>query len=166
MVRRATRLKVTWAESAEELEALYKVEKQVEQRTRLLALWHLRQGKRLEEVVDMLRVSYRTLQNWVSWYRHGGLAEVLRRVRGHGISGEHGAYLTAVQQRALFAKVKLGEFRTVWDVLSWVEGRWGVRYTYKGLYDLLERHDCRSKIPRPISAKANPVLQEQWKNGA
>lgn len=162
----ATRLKITWTESAEEREALYKTEKQVERRTRLLALWHLRQGKRIRDVVEMLGVSYRTLQSWVSWYRCGGLAEDLRRVRGHGSSGEHGAYLTPVQQRALFAKVKLGEFRTVWDGVTWVEGRWGVRYTYKGLYGLLARHDCKPKVPRPVSAKANPVLQEQWKKGA
>jgi transposase len=162
----AIRLKVAWAESAEELEPLYKAEKQVEQRTRLLALWHLRQGKRIEDVVEMLGVAYRTLQNWVNWYRCGGLAEVLRRVRGHGSNGEHGAYLTALQQRALFAKVKLGEFRTIWDAVVWVEGRRGVCYTYKGLYDLLERHDCKPKVPRPVSVKANPVLQEQWKKGA
>lgn len=62
----ATRLKMRWTESAEELEALYKAEKQVERRTRLLALWHLRQGKRIQDVVEMLRVSYRTLQSWVS----------------------------------------------------------------------------------------------------
>jgi len=57
------RLKMAWAESADELEARYK--------------------------------------------------EVLRRVRGHGSSGAHNAYLTPLQQRALFAKAQLGEFRTV-----------------------------------------------------
>jgi hypothetical protein len=55
------RLKMAWAESADELEARCKVEKQVERRTRLLALWHLRQGKRIDEVAQ----SYRTIQNWL-----------------------------------------------------------------------------------------------------
>ena len=58
------RLEIDWAESAEELEACYKGEKQVERRTRLLALWHLRQGKRIADVVAMLKVSYRTVQRW------------------------------------------------------------------------------------------------------
>lgn len=123
------RLKIAWAESADELKARYKVEKQVERRTRLLALWHLRQSKQIEEVVQLLSVSYRTVQNWLSWYRQGGLEEVLRRVCGHGSRGAHGAYLTPLQQRAIFAKVQLGEFRTVWDAVAWVQARWGVSYT-------------------------------------
>jgi DNA-binding transcriptional regulator YbjK len=61
------RLKIAWAESADELEARYKVEKQIERRTRLLALWHLRQGKRIEEVAQRLSGSYRSVQNWLRW---------------------------------------------------------------------------------------------------
>lgn len=159
------RLKMAWAESADELEARYKVEKQVERRTRLLALWHLRQGKRIEEVAQLLSVSYRTVQNWLSWYRQGGLVEVLQRVRGHGSSGAHSAYLTPLQQRAVFAKVELGEFRTVGEVVAWVQARWGVSYTYKGMHDLLYRHECAPKVPRPQSSKADPQRQEQWKKG-
>lgn len=159
------RLAMDWAESADQLEALYKAEKQVERRTRLLALWHLRQGKRIADVVAMLKVSYRTVQHWVSWYRAGGLEEVLRRVRGHGSSGAHAAYLRPIQQRALFAKVQLGEFRTVWDAVAWVQARWGVSYTYKGMHDLLYRHDCAPKVPRPQSSKADPQRQQQWKKG-
>ena len=126
------RLKIEWAESADELEARYKKEKQVERRTRLLALWHLRQGKRIDEVVQLLSVSYRTVQNWLRWYRHGGLEEVLQRIRGHGSSGAHSAYLTALQQRALFTKVQLGAFRTVWDAVEWVQARWGWVIPTKG----------------------------------
>lgn len=153
------RLKIEWAESADELEARYKMEKQVERRTRLLALRHLRQGKQIEEVVQVLSVSYRSVQNWLSWYRQGGLEEVLRRVGGHGSSGAHSAYLTPLQQRALFAKVQWGAFRTV-------QARWGVGYTYKGMHDLLYRHECAPKVPRPQSSTADPQRQEQWKKGA
>jgi transposase len=160
------RLKIEWAESADELEARYKVEKQVERRTRLLALWHLRQGKRIDEVVQLLSISYRTVQNWLNWYRAGGLEEVLQRIRGHGSSGAHSAYLTRLQQRALFAKVQLGEFRTVWDAVEWVQARWGVSYTYKGMHDLLYRHECAPKVPRPQSSKADVQRQPQWKKGA
>jgi len=159
------RLKIAWVESADELEARCKMEKQVERRTRLLALWHLRQGKRIEEVVQLLSVSYRSVQNGLNWYRHGGLEEVLQRIRGHGSSGAPGAYLTPLQQRAVFAKVQLGEFRTVWDAVAWGQARWGVSYTYKGMHDLLYRHDCAPKVPRPQSNKADPQRQQQWKKG-
>ena len=32
--------------------------------------------------------------------------------------------------RRQWAKVQPGQFRTVWDVVEWVQGRWGVTYTY------------------------------------
>ncbi len=158
------RLQIEWAESAEELKQLYKQEHHVERRTRLLALWHLRQGKRIQDVVDLLDVGYRRVQEWAAWYRQGGLDEVLRRVKGHGSRGAE-AYLTALQQKALVAQVELGAFRTVWDAVEWVRGRWG-GYTYKGMHDLLARHECRPKVPRPQSEKANVTRQEAWKKGA
>mgnify|MGYP002400389401 CR=1 FL=1 len=132
------RLQIEWQESAEELERLYKNERHADRRIWLLALWHLQRGQRIQDVVDMLNVSHRSVQNWVAWYRGGGWAEVLKRVRGHNSSGTHQAYLSGPQQRALFAKVQLGEFRTVWDAVQWVEDRWSIRYTYKGLSAGLE----------------------------
>jgi transposase len=42
------------------------MEKQVGRRTRLLVLWYLRQGKRIDEVVQLLRVSCRSVQNRLS----------------------------------------------------------------------------------------------------
>jgi transposase len=160
------RLQVEWGESADELEALYKNERNADRRIRLLALYHLRRGKRIQDVVEILNVSYRSIQHWITWYRNGGVDEVLRRLRGHNSSGAHGAYLTERQQRALLAKVQLGNFRTVWDAVQWVKDRWGVSYTYKGMHDLLHRHDCRPKVPRPQSEKADVARQNAWKKGA
>ncbi len=158
------RLRIEWTESAEELRQLYKQERHVGRRTRLLAFWHLRQGKRIQDVVDLLDVGYRRVQEWVAWYRQNGLEEVLRRVKGHGSVGAE-PYLTAIQQRALVAKVELGDFRTVWDAVEWVKARWQVNYSYKGMHDFLARHDCRPKVPRPQSTKANTKRQEAWKKG-
>ena len=58
---------------------------------------------------------------------------MLRRVVRHRAQGKK-PYLNRLQQRALVAKVQQGQFRTVWDVIQWVRGRWGVSYTYKGMY--------------------------------
>jgi transposase len=109
-------------------------------------------------------MSYRTIQNWIAWYRQGGLAEVLLRITGHGSQGV-APFLNERQQRALAAKAELGAFRTVWDAVAWVEARWGIRYTYKGMYALLKRHGFGPKVPRPQSEKANLAQQEQWKKG-
>ena len=157
-------LQVEWHQSSEELKHLYKKEPHPQRRTRLQALWHLRQGRRIQDVVDLTGVSYRSVQQWLRWYRQDGLSEVLRRVVGHQAKGGK-PYLNRLEQRAMVAKVKLGQFRTVWDVIGWVQGRWGVRYTYKGMYALMKRHRLGLKVPRPHSEKANAQQQVAWKKG-
>jgi transposase len=158
------RLQVEWQETAEELKALYVKEKHRQRRTRLQAFWHLRNGKRVQDVVEMVGVDCRVIQRWLSWYRRGGLEAVLRRVSGHGASGV-GAFLNGKQQKALVARVALGDFRTVWDVMQWVKARWGVIYSYEGMRSLMKRHKLGLKVPRPQSEKASPEKQAAWKKG-
>ena len=105
------------------------------------------------------------MEQWLRWYRRGGLGEVLRRVVGHQAKGKK-PYLNPLQQRALVAKVQLGQFRTVWDAKEWVWGRWGVRYTYKGMYSLMKGLGLGLKVPRPHSDKADAKQQMAWKKGA
>ena len=155
-------LEVNWQETAEELEQHYRAEKHYQRRERLLTFWHLRRGKQIKEVSEMTGRGARRIREWVSWYRIGGLSEVLQRVTGHGTVGVS-AQLTPVQQKALVARVALGDFRTVWDVVAWVEARWGIQYSYEGLRSLMKRHDCVLKVPRPQSEKANEQQQEAWK---
>lgn len=158
-------LEIQWEQSSEELKELYKKEPHPQRRTRLQALWHLRAGKRIEEVSEITGVSYRSVQQWLSWYREGGLSEVLRRVVGHHAKGAE-PYLNPLQQKALVAKVQLGEFRTVWEVIEWVKARWGVSFSYKGMYGLMKRLGLGLKVPRPHSEKANAAQQSEWKKGA
>ena len=159
------RVKVDWQESSEELKHLYQKEVHPRRRTRLQALWQLHQGKRLQDVVDLTGASYRSVQQWLKWYRQDGLSEVLRRVVGHQAPGKK-PYLNRLQQRALVAKVEQGQFRTVWDAMRWVRDRWGVSYTYKGMYSLMKGHGLGVKVPRPRSEKADVKQQLAWKKGA
>jgi len=154
-------LQVEWQETAEELEQRYRGEKHYQRRERLLTLWHLRRGKQIKEVSAMTGRGERRIREWVSWYRSGGLSEVLSRVTGHGTVGVS-AQLTSLQQKALVARVSLGDFRTVWDVVAWVEARWGVTYSYEGMRSAMKRQGCVLKVPRPQSEKAHPQLQEEW----
>jgi len=154
-------IQVEWQESAEEFKQKYRTEKQPQRRERLFAFWHLRLGKPIKEVAEMTATRERVIQRWVCWYRNGGLAEVMRRVTGHGTIGAP-AYLSSLQQKALVARVKLGDFRTVWDVMAWVEARWGIRYSYEGMRSVLKRHQGVLKVPRPQSEKADVEQQAAW----
>ncbi len=159
-------VQVDWQESSEELKHLYQKEVHPRRRTRLQALWQLHQGKRPDciGVVDLTGASYRSVQHWIRWYRQGGLREVLRRVVGHQAKGKK-PYLNRLEQRALVAKVQQGQFRTVWDVVQWVRDRWGVSYTYKGMYTLMKGHGLGLKVPRPHSEKGDAQQQIAWKKG-
>ncbi len=158
------RLQIDWQENAEELRQLYRRERHPQRRTRLQVLWQLRSGKRIEDVANSTGISYRAIQNWVAWYRQGGLLRVLERVTGNGSRGR-AAKLRPLQQQALAAKVRQGTFRSAWDAVGWVQARWGIVYSYKGMYSLLKRLGGRPKVPRPRSDKANPTRQGAWKKG-
>ena len=157
--------KVAWQESSEELKQLYQKELHPQRRTRLQVLWQLHQGKRIQDVADLTGASYRSVQQWIGWYRQAGLSEVLRRVVGHQAQGKK-PYLNRLQQRALVAKVQQGQFRTVWDAMEWVQGRWRVSYTYKGMYSLMKGNGLGLKVPRPHSTRAKSQEQTAWKKGA
>jgi transposase len=155
-------LQLEWQETASELKERYRKERNSERKIRLHAFWQLRLGRTLKEVAELVGIGYRTLQDWVAWYRHGGLKEVLQRIKGHGNQGRP-AKLKAIQQKALVAKVALGSFRNVWDAIQWVRDRWQVQYSYSGLFKRLKTLKCRLKMPRPRSVKADVEAQNEWK---
>lgn len=157
-------LEVDWKESAEELKQKYRAETHPQRRDRLFTFWHLRSGKQIREMATLMGTDERIIQRWVAWYRTKGLSEVLRRVSGHGTVGSP-SYLNEMQQKALAGRVKLGDFRTVWDVIEWVEARWGIRYSYEGMRSVMKRNNCVLKVPRPHSEKANRQEQSDWQKG-
>jgi len=66
----------------------------------------------------------------------------------------------------LVARVKLGDFATVWEVMAWVKDRWGIVYSYEGMRSVMKRNDLRLKVPRPRSEKADPQAQAVWQKKA
>ena len=158
-------VQMDWQETAAELKQMFRVETHPQRRTRLQVLWLMRQGKTMTEVSPLLGVHYRTVQRWAAWYRTGGIGEVLRRTAGHAAPGRK-PYLSSSQQNALLAQVARGVFHSVWDVLDWVEQRWGVRFRPGGMYDFLDRHEANLKVPRPQATKTSPEIQDDWKKGA
>lgn len=156
---------IAWQESAEELRTRYRDEQDVGPRTRLLALWLVRSGRSEQEAALVAGVGRRTLTRWLAWYRQGGLAEVLRRMPGHGSRGAP-SRLTPTQHAALLDRCAQGAFRTYGEAQQWVEHEFGVIYRYAGIYDLLARAQVHPKIPRPTAAKADPAAQAAWKRGA
>ena len=149
-------------DTPEALRAAYRAQQDTMLRTRLHALWLLRSGRRMREVSTVLGVHYRTLQRWVSWYRTGGVEEVLsHRMKGLG----QPRFLSENQERELTEEVASGRFRTGGEIREWIESEYGVSYTPGSVYSLLARLGCSPRVPRGLHEKTDVGVQESWKRG-
>ena len=159
------RLVVRWREedSAAALKARYLSEAVGEVRTRLQALWRLRDGATVKETAAAVGVHYRTVQRWLGDYRRGGVAAVTaRRSGGHGLP----ARLSEEQAAALRAHAATGAVRTAAEARAWIAAQFGIQYGAGGIYSVLARLKVHPKVPRPVNPKADPAAQAAWKKGA
>jgi transposase len=156
--------RMAWRDEAPALREAYRRERDAELRPRLHALWLLRRGERLGEVADLVGVHYRTVQQWVAWYRAGGLAEVRRHRNG----GRQGApsRLSAAQRQTLSERAGAEGFATIGEAIGWAEQQFGVRYAYGGMRSVFHRLRLKWKVPRPLAVQASPQAQAAWKRGA
>jgi transposase len=159
----ARRLQVEWQEDEATLKQYYLSEKDAQNRTRLQALWQLRRGRTIAEVAEMVGKHPRTIQDWVAWYRQGGLVEVLRH--RHGGHGGRQSWLTDEQEDELKAAASAGEVRCIQDGVQWAQEQHGVTYTYWGMRRVFGRLELRKKVPRPRNPQASAEQQEAWKKG-
>lgn len=161
--------RVAWddEDTVEALKTGYQEERNVGLRTRLHGLWLLRSGWRMRPVADAVGVDYRTVQRWVGWRREGGLAKVL----SHKMGGKgQEPYLSDEAQQdvatEVATEVATGRFRTAVEIRDWIVERYGVTYKMGGIYSLMGRLHCSTKVPRPMHEKADPEQQASWKKGA
>ena len=158
---------IPWSadDTAEALQKQYRAEPEGVVRTRLHALWLLRQpeaGWTPTTVAAALGVHRCTVQQWLRWYREGGL-EAVRSPRRGGAGKPR--FLTPEQERQVVAEAATGVFATAQAVRDWIEERFGVVYTRGSMYTLLPRLGIRLKVPRPRHPKTDPQAQETWKKG-
>lgn len=159
----ARKLQIEWHEDAETLNAAYRKAKDGQDRQRLHALWLLRQGKSMAETAELVDVHYRTVQEWVSWYRKGGIEALV--AHRHGGSRQHQRRLSPEQEAELKAKADGGEIHRIEDGVQWAQEHHQVTYTYWGMRHVFARLGLRLKVPRPRNPKASDADQEAWKKG-
>lgn len=162
MIGRPFRIDWRPEDTPDALKTAYLAERDCTLRSRLHGLWLLRMGRRLGEVASVVGVHYRTVETWVSWYRKGGVEEVLAHKKGG--KGQP-SYLGVEQQRELVEEVSTGRFRTAGEIREWIEREYGVRYKPGGAYNLLKRLGCSPKVPRGRHEKADVDAQRSWKKG-
>ncbi|MGC9356375.1 MAG: helix-turn-helix domain-containing protein [Anaerolineae bacterium] len=131
-------LRITWNEDEAHLKQRYEHERHPDRRLRLRVFLLIRQGHTLREISEELGVGYRTIQQWVAWYRTGGIDEVLLRLPGYRAPGTS-SRLSSRQLEHLRKRASRGDWESVNDVVDWVSQTWDIEYTYQGMYALLRR---------------------------
>jgi transposase len=149
-------------DTAEALHDRYRRESNPLVKTRLHALWLLRQDRTLQEVVTLVGVAYRSLQRWLDWYRQGGLATMCAHT---GRSPGRERWLTPAQETALCAHLAEGGTLSAVDVQTYLATTYGVTYTPGSIYTVLARLHCRPKMPRPHNPQSTDAEQAAWKKG-
>jgi transposase len=123
-------------------------------RLRLLALWHLQEGKTPREVGAMLKVHEKTVLTWLRRFRAGGvggLAEQPGRGAKRRLGAEQEPALKALIDRA--QAQRSGGSLTGEEIRGLVAEHFDVVYSLNGLYNLLHRAglswiSARSKHPQ------------------
>lgn len=156
-------VQVDWQEDATTLKGMYLGEKDATVRSRLHLLWLVRQGQQVKQATATLGVHPRTAQQWLAWYREGGV-DLVRVKKGGNAQGSP-CRLTSQQQHRLVAHAASEGFRSGLDAVQWVSHQFGVVYSLKGMYGLLNRLHIDKKVPRPMNVKADHETQEAYKKG-
>lgn len=153
-----------WQDEEEALYQRYRKEKDRHLGQRWQALWLLRRGTHLEEVASLVGVHYRTVQEWVTWYRKGGVEEVARHQVG-GARRTRQPLLTRGQEEALLQKARADGFATVRSAVGWAGEELGVSLTVRQMRRVFQKMGLKRKVPRPVATKASAQAQEAWKKG-
>lgn len=124
---------------------------------RLSALLWLDDGKSVDEVAKLLGICARTVRNWLKLYKTGGL-DLLCKQNHKGDPGN----LTSQQQQELVAQAKTGKFRTVKQIVAWVQNQFHVTYSLSGMKLLLRRLGLTYHQVKGFLWKGNPVKQQEF----
>lgn len=156
-------VQIEWQEDEATLKQLYLREKDALIKPRLHFLWLIRQGKQVKDATPLIGVHPRTAQQWLAWYREGGI-EAVRQKRGGNYRGLP-CRLSAQQCAALEAYSNDEGFATGLEAQKWIQEKFGVSYALDGVYTLLRRLKIKKKVPRPMNVKADEEVQQAYKKG-
>lgn len=159
---RGKTLQIDWQDDEAALKAAYQNEKNATIKTRLHLLWLVRQGQTVSQAAPLVGVHYRTAQEWIAWYKQGGVPQLKARKRD-GVGRQ--PRLNADQKEALKAKARSEGLVSVKDGLRFVQEQFGIPYTESGMNKVFAALELRKKVPRPRNTKASQEVQDTYKKG-
>ena len=124
---------------------------------RLSAVLWVAEGRPQREVAELLGVTERQVRKWLRTYRTKGL-EALCTLHHRGDPGK----LRPAQVERLKAEIATGRFLTARQICDGIDETFHVRYTPRGVRDLLHRIGVSYHKATGFFWKANPVKQEEF----
>ena len=151
--------------TTEELQTLYRVEKNARLARRIHGIYLASKGLSCAQIMAVTSDARRTIQQWVRKYNEKGLAGLKDQPRP-------GQPTKLPRKAELKFRKRLAAGPTAKDGVSVLNGpairrilerEFGVLYSRPGLYDLLHRLGYSCLCPRPQHEKADPQQQEEFK---
>ena len=147
---------------------------QVLERERLEKIpWKLQrlQGLRLalegedgyRRIAQIVRVTAATLNQWINWYREGGMEGLLSRPVG--AKGGKVPRFTPQAWESFRAQLAKGTWRTARDAQRWLQEELGLVIARKEVYRHLGKLGARLKVGRRCHVKKDPAAAEAFKTG-
>ena len=150
--------------SGQDFLSLYRCEPNGRGKIRLLALYHLQQGKQLNEVSKILCVTRKTLYSWLSWYQDSGISRLLskpknrgRKKKVHLVKAEIQSGIEQLQEDRSGGRI-IGD-----DIVEWIYQTYGTRYSNGHIYNLLHSLGISWITIRSKHPKQNLEAQEMFK---
>jgi transposase len=133
-------------------------------RIRLLALGHLQEGKAKTEVIDMFKISFPTLREWLMRFIEKGI-EGLREKQGKGrkrklpieLEEEFREQVEDLQKKREGGRVR-GQ-----DIQVLLKEKFCVDHALPSVYHVLERCGLSWISARSKHPKSDPLVQEDFK---
>jgi len=117
----------------------------------------LDKGYSFEEIASVLILDDATIRRWFKVYQEQGL-EGLARSLYQGSEGK----LTQQQKEKLSRHLEETVYMTAKEICNYVQNRFGVSFTSKGMTNLLHRLEFTYRKPKHVPGKADPAAQEEF----
>ncbi len=125
---------------------------------RIKAILFLNEGFSYEQTATLLMLDEMTIRRYETEYREKGIDGLLE-CRYHGSNG----HLTNTQEEELMKQLKAHIYKTVKEVVAYVETTYGTSYSIEGMTHLLHRLHFVYKKTKVIPGKLNREKQEEFK---
>lgn len=144
-------------EQISEYRRMHKKVRTLREGDRIKAILLLNKGYSYEEIAELLLIDDGTVRRWYLIYENKGIKILLEDNYIGGTSK-----LTTSDQLELSSHLENNIYLTAKEICAYVDTKYGIDYTSKGMTSLLHQMGFSYKKPKHIPGKANQKAQEEF----